>query len=39
VELKLRVHLGFGSIPAVQALRDVERVICESREEIAAREP
>ncbi|WP_438016861.1 hypothetical protein WMF18_39700 [Sorangium sp. So ce315] len=37
VELTFRVHLGFESIPAVQTLRDVERVICKSREEIAAR--
>ncbi|WHT22969.1 acyl carrier protein [Crossiella sp. CA-258035] len=37
VELGFRVNLGFEAIPQVQTVQDVERLICESREQYAAR--
>ncbi|KZB86006.1 acyl carrier protein [Amycolatopsis regifaucium] len=36
VELGFRVNLGFEAIPQVQTVRDIERLICASREQYAA---
>ncbi|MED7949760.1 hypothetical protein PUR61_10300 [Streptomyces sp. BE20] len=37
VELDFRVNLGFKAIPQAETVRDIERLICESREQYAAR--
>jgi acyl carrier protein len=37
VELGFQVNLGFEAIPQVQTVQDIERLICESREQYAAR--
>ncbi|MEU5690811.1 acyl carrier protein [Actinosynnema sp. NPDC020468] len=37
IELGFRVNLGFEAIPQVQTVRDVERLICESRARYAGR--
>jgi acyl carrier protein len=37
VELGFQVNLGFKAIPQVQTVQDIERLICESREQYAAR--
>jgi acyl carrier protein len=36
VELGFQVNLGFKAIPEVQTVQDIERLICESREQYAA---
>lgn len=37
VELGFQVNLGFEAIPQVQTVQDIERLICESHEQYAAR--
>ncbi|WP_218020611.1 hypothetical protein [Nocardia beijingensis] len=37
VELGFQVNLGFKAIPQVQTVQDIERLICESREQYAVR--
>ncbi len=37
VELGFRVNLGFEAIPRARTVGDVERLICESREQYAGR--
>lgn len=37
VELGFRVNLGFEAIPQVRTVHDIERLICDSREQYAAR--
>jgi|SRR5689334_9857895 acyl carrier protein len=37
VELGFQVNLGFEAILQVQTVQDIERLICESREQYAAR--
>ncbi|MEV5887331.1 acyl carrier protein [Streptomyces sp. NPDC052020] len=37
VELGFRVNLGFEAISQVQTVQDIERLICESREQYATR--
>ncbi|MEU1055378.1 acyl carrier protein [Streptomyces sp. NPDC005876] len=37
VELAFRVNLGFEAILQVRTVRDIERLICESRERYAGR--
>jgi acyl carrier protein len=37
VELGFEVNLGFEAVLQVQTVQDVERLICESREQYAAR--
>ncbi|MFE4515850.1 hypothetical protein ACFRMQ_16860 [Kitasatospora sp. NPDC056783] len=36
VELGFHVNLGFEAIPQAQTVRDIERLICESRAQTAA---
>ncbi|MBB5803052.1 acyl carrier protein [Saccharothrix ecbatanensis] len=37
IELGFQVNLGFEAIPQVETVEDIERLICESREQYAAR--
>ncbi|EMD24904.1 acyl carrier protein [Amycolatopsis azurea] len=37
VELGFQVNLGFEAIPQVQTVRDIEHLICDSRERYASR--
>ena len=39
VELGFQVNLGFEAVVQVQTVQDIERLICESREQYAARVP
>ncbi|MEV7551873.1 acyl carrier protein [Amycolatopsis sp. NPDC089917] len=38
VELGFQVNLGFEAIPQVRTVRDIEHLICDSRERYASRE-